>query len=247
MPPQDSSQRIPDEPRRPIRIAIVGDYNPSVTAHRAIPEALRLGAERLGLNVQQAWISTPDLESRPAVLNDFDGVWLTPASPYVSMTGALEAARFARENNVPFLGTCGGFQHALIEFARNVAGLAGAGHAETAPDANTLVVQRLSCSLVEKEGTLYFTPSTLISESYRLGFAVEGYHCNYCLNEEFRGALEGAGLRFTATDEKGAVRAFELPSNRFFVGTLFQPERAALRGEVPPLVKSFLEAISAGL
>jgi len=73
-----------------------------------------------------------------------------PASPYTSMEGALDAIRYARESRRPFLGTCGGFQHAVIEYARNVCGLRDASHAETHPTAPILVVSPLSCPLVEQ-------------------------------------------------------------------------------------------------
>ncbi len=85
---------------------------------------------------------------------EFSGIWVVPASPYANMPGVLESIRWARENGRPFLGTCGGFQHALIEFGRNVAGLAGADHAETAPEAKLLLVTRLACSLVGKSGAV---------------------------------------------------------------------------------------------
>src|SRR5437667_11486922 len=109
-------------------IALVGDYSPEVIAHRAIPRALELARD----------------------LQTFSAIWLVPASPYENMDGALAAIRFARETRRPFLGTCGGFQHALIEFARNVAGITAADHEETNPASGTLVVTRLRCSLVEQ-------------------------------------------------------------------------------------------------
>ena len=154
---------------------------------------------------------------------------------------------FARETKRPFLGTCGGFQHALIEFARHVAGLAAADHAETNPTADTLVVAPLSCSMVERTGPIRFAPDSLIRAAYGRDTAQEGYHCSYGLNPAHRATLERAGLRFTAFDDAGDVRAAELPASAhpFFVGTLFQPERAALRGELPPLVAAFVCAAAA--
>ena len=71
---------------------------------------------------------------------------------------------------------------------------------------------------------------------------MKGFHCNFGLNPEWRTVLETAGLCFTGFDAVGEVRAFELPDHRFFVGTLFQPERAALRGDRSPLITAFLEA-----
>jgi CTP synthase (UTP-ammonia lyase) len=83
-----------------------------------------------------------------------------------------------------------------------------------------------------------------LREIYGAESAREGYHCNYGVSEIHRVALERAGLRFTAFDERGEIRAAELPRSvhPFFIGTLFQPERAALRGETPPLVRAFVQA-----
>jgi CTP synthase (UTP-ammonia lyase) len=228
-------------------LALVGDFDPSVPAHRAIPLALALAraASPSAAALTWQWIATRDLTDAPRDLAAFSAVWLVPASPYENMDGALAAIRFARETQRPFLGTCGGFQHALIEFARNILGLATADHAETNPAADTLVVTRLACSLVEKSGDLRLAPDSLLRAAYGRDTATESYRCNYGPAPEHRATFERAGLRFTAFDDQDEVRAAELPiaTHPFFVGTLFQPERAALRGELPPLVAAFVRAI----
>ena len=233
----------------PSLIALVGDYSHEVTAHRAIPIALELARTAVPATAELTWqwVATRDLHDVPRELAAFSAVWLVPASPYENMAGALAAVRCARETKRPFLGTCGGFQHALIEFARNAADLATADHAETNPTADTLVVTPLSCSLVEKTGDLSLAPGSHLHAAYGRDTACESYHCNYGLNPAHRATLERAGLRFTACDEAGEIRAAELPvaAHPFFVGTLFQPERAALRGECPPLVRAFVAAIAA--
>lgn len=81
------------------------------------------------------------------MMREYDAFWCAPGSPYRSLTGALDAIRFAREERVPFIGTCGGFQHAVIEYARNVLGFADARHAEYDPYASSdLFISALSCS-----------------------------------------------------------------------------------------------------
>ena len=226
------------------RLALVGDYSAEVVAHRAIPPALELACGETKCDLAWQWVATRDVRDAPQDLAGFSAVWVVPASPYENMAGALAAIRWARETSRPLLGTCGGFQHTLIEFARNVAGLAAADHAETNSAADTLVVAPLACSLVEKTGALRFAPGSLIRAAYGRDTAQEGYHCNYGLNPAHRDALERAGLRFTAVDAHDEIRALELPVavHPFFVGTLFQPERAALRDEVPPLVAAFVRA-----
>lgn len=228
------------------RIALVGDYSPDVVAHRAIPRALELAGAETTAELAWDWVPTRDLRDPPRDLADFAAVWVVPASPYANEAGALGAIRFARETRRPFLGTCGGFQHALIEFARNVAGLEAAAHAETNPGARTLVITPLSCAMVERTGDVRLTPGSRLRAAYGSDTAREGYHCNYGLNAAHRAALEGAGMKFTAFDEHGEIRGAELPpaTHPFFVGTLFQPERAALRGDTPPVVRAFVHALA---
>jgi CTP synthase (UTP-ammonia lyase) len=224
-------------------VGLIGDYSPDKPAHLAIPKALELARVACGRDVAWRWIETRTLRVPDDDLADCAGIWVAPGSPYVNMAGVLESIRWARQEGRPFLGTCGGFQHALIEFGRNVAGLAGADHAETAPDAQILLVTRLACSLVEKSGAVRLVSGSRLRAAYGADEATEGYHCNYGLNATYQRALEEAGLRFTAFDGEGAVRAAELPAHPFFVGTLFQPERAALRGKLPPVVKAFVDTV----
>ena len=139
------------------RIALVGDRSPSVRSHTRIPGLLEALARRDQLILDAYWIPTPDAES-PGALDGFDAVWLVPGSPYRSEEGALAAVRTAREQGIPFLGTCAGFQHALLEFARNVCGRSGAAHAENRPEAEDLLIVPLACSLVGHEGAVEVSP-----------------------------------------------------------------------------------------
>jgi choline kinase len=105
------------------------------------------------------------------------------------------------------LGTCGGFQHALIEFARNVLEVPDADHAETAPAAANLVVTALSCSLVGRQGDIVFTPGSRLDGIFGGEVTREAYHCNYGPNPAYRGRFESAGLTFTGFDREAQVRA----------------------------------------
>lgn len=227
--------------RKNIVIGLIGDYNPSVPAHQAIAPALQLAAGALHIDVGFEWIPTETVTSTQQ-LPRFAGLWCVPASPYRSMDGALLAIRYARERGVPFLGTCGGFQHAVVEYARNVLGWADAEHAETAPGAARSVISALECPLVEATGSVRLFPGTRIASAYGAAEASEGYRCRFGLNPEFQAALVNGPLRASADDETGEVRAVELDGHPFFVATLFQPERAALAGRSAPLVVSFARA-----
>jgi CTP synthase (UTP-ammonia lyase) len=162
-------------------------------------------------------------------------------SPYRNDDGVFMTIRHAREQNIPFLGSCGGFQYAVVEYARNVMGWHDAGHAET-DSGGRLVIAPLSCSLVEKTGTILFQPNTLITRAYGKLETHEGYHCNFGVNPEFVADLEQHPLIISGHDIEGDVRSVELPGHRFYAATLFQSERAALRGELSPLIVALIQA-----
>lgn len=223
---------------RPLHLALIGDYNPDVTAHQAIPVALQQAADRLGLTVDVHWLATDHLPS----LHGFDGFWCVPATPYRDTDGALHAIRFAREQQRPFLGTCGGFQHAVLEYARNVLGWTDAQHGELHPQAQRAVIAPLSCALVEVTDRVRLAPYTRIAEAYGTLDLEEGYHCRYGVNPGFLEALLDGELIHSGHDAAGDLRAVELLDHPFFVATLFQPERAALKGASVPLAIALLNA-----
>lgn len=224
-----------------VLIGLIGDYDATVPAHQAIPIALQLAADAAAMEVRLQWVPTEEVRS-VARVSAFDGLWCAPASPYRNMGGALLAIQYARESGRPFLGTCGGFQHAVIEYARNVLGWADAEHAETAPDAVRPVITPLACALVEATGTVRFFPNSRIAQAYGTGEATEEFRCRYGLNPAFQAVLVSGPLRAAADDATGEVRAVELDDHPFFVATLFQPERAVLKGQLPPLVAAFVHA-----
>ncbi len=226
-----------------IRIALTGEYNDGYVAHRAIPRALALAAAAVGCRLEARWVPTMELlPDAGSGLESFDGHWCVPGSPYASTEGALAAIADSRQRRRPFLGTCGGFQHAALEYARNVAGIRDAVHTEIEAD-GTPVVAPLACALLETTGHVILAPGSRIARAYGRYHIVEGFNCSYGLNQEYRGELVRAGLAVSGVDELGNVRAFELPAHPFFVATLFQPERSALAGPVPhPLVAAFVEA-----
>ena len=227
--------------RNTVTVGLVGDYDPAVPAHRAIPLALQRAADSLSINLAFGWVPTNEI-STVSRISSFSGIWCVPASPYRNTDGALLAIRHARESQMPFLGTCGGFQHAVIEYARNVLGWEDAEHAETTPDALRAVIAPLECSLVEVKGQVRFSPNSHIAAAYQASDAEEGYRCRYGLNSAFRSALLAGPLRATAEDKNGEVRGIELDGHPFFVATLFQPERGALAGKPVPPAIAFLRA-----
>jgi CTP synthase (UTP-ammonia lyase) len=226
-----------------IKIALIGDYHPEVKAHRAIPEALRLAARQLGCEVKDDWIETNVINGDAEKwLEPYDGVWCTPASPYVNMAGALEAIGAARVGGKPFLGTCGGCQHALLEYARNVLGLQDADHAETSPDSSVLFISPLKCELRDVREQIKLLPGSRAREIYAADTVEEEYNCGFGLNPEYKAQLEESGVRIGGVDIEGDARIFEFPNHPFSLATLFQPERYSLEGKTHPLVVAYLQA-----
>jgi CTP synthase (UTP-ammonia lyase) len=206
------------------RIALVGDRSASVRAHTRIPQLIDALLLRDSIALDTYWIGTRDVEE--CDLGGFDAIWVVPGSPYESAAGAIAAVRTAREQNIPFLGTCGGFQHALLEYARDVCGLSGVENAEITPDAKELLIVPLECSLKGHEEAVMIVPGTLAARVTCAGRRTERYHCSYGLNADYLETLTNAGLRFSGFDDSGHVRVVELPGHPFFLGTLFQPELA---------------------
>jgi len=143
---------------------------------------------------------------------------------------------------VPFLGTCGGYQHALLEYARNVLGMLEAQHAEERPEAALALIGRLSCDLVEVTGHIRLTPGSRMAEICGAAELEEGYHCRFGLDPRYRSRFDGGPLRIVAEDPAGDARGFELDAHPFYFGTAFQPERAALADRDHPLILAFVRA-----
>ena len=222
------------------RIALVGDQSPEVKAHIAIPRALTLAAESLQKKITTTWMPTKELAGKAEVqLRNFQGIWCVPGSPYASMDGALEAIRFARENNIPFLGTCGGFQHALIEYGRNVLGFANADHAESNPDANFLLIAPLACALRETATDIHLQTNSRARAIYGREKVSETFNCGYGLKPERHDLFAKSGLRITGFGDDNTARIVELDNHPFFMATLFQPERSAFKNATHPLIVAF--------
>jgi CTP synthase (UTP-ammonia lyase) len=181
-----------------LRVAVVGDWTEASEPHTAIGPALAHAGAHLGVRVgPPEWIGTEEIERRGAgaAIGDVDGVWGAPGSPFRSFVGALEGIRFARERRLPFLGTCAGFQHALLEIARHVGGLPAARHAEYGADGEgaDLVIDVLACSLVGQRLQIRVVDEQLAA-IYGAEVADERYYCRFGLNPRYLPALEAAGL-----------------------------------------------------
>jgi len=243
-----------------MRIALLGDFDRATLSHWATEAALYHAAARLGVPVELRWIPTPALGTAGGVsdaLAGCDGIWGVPGGPYDSATGMLNGIAHARRARVPYLGTCAGFQYALIELSRNVLGLADADTAENASSSANVVITPVACPLpgrprggpaMSGADVVRVVAGTRLAGLYPDAADLsEEYFCNYETNSAFIPRWEAeAGLRVAARGGAGEMRAFELPDHPFFVATLFQPQRSSRSERPHPIVLGFLEACVRG-
>lgn len=226
----------------PPRLALVGDRSDSVQAHPRIPAILGALSGPGVEPVEPYWVASTAIES-PADVAGFDGIWVVPGSPYESMDGVLAAIQAARLEQIPLLGTCGGFQHILLEFARHVCGLSRVAHAEIDPGAEELLLVPLSCKLFGEESEVIIVPGTRAARAMGAGPSTERYFCRFGLERSYEDVLTAAGLVVSGRDTDGEARVVELPDHPFFIGTLFQPELSSDATWVHPLIGAFCQAV----
>jgi CTP synthase (UTP-ammonia lyase) len=225
------------------RIVLLGERDLSKKAHQGIEASLTLYRREVDPGLNFDWVGTASItpDSIQETLRDASGIWSTSGSLYESRPGAFLAIQHARREKKAFLGTCSGFQHALMEFTQNVL-LRVAEHQEATPTASDPLISKLSCSLAGAKGKVIATSQELFSSILGAEESIEEFNCNYGINHGLKGIFAGSDLVFVAHDELGQVRAFRLRRHPFFVGTLFQPERRALVGSLHPVIHAFLKA-----
>ncbi len=226
-----------------LRVGVIGDLDPNRPSHKATNEALRHCAAHLDVRLEVQWLATESLVGAvEQQMAGYDAFWCAPGSPYRSFGGALNAIRFARVNHYPFIGTCGGFQHAVMEYALHVLDMPEVHHAEYDPGASTFFITALSCSLVGETRRIYLQEGSQVRAIYARAEVDERYNCNFGLNTDFQATFDASGFRVAGVDANGDVRIFELASHSFYVATLFQPQLSST-AEIPhPLILAYLRA-----
>ena len=217
-----------------------GSCRDQVDAHQAIPRALELASDALELEVEYEWIRTRQVNIDKIAAAD--AIWCVPFSPYENPEAVIDAIRSARENDIPFLGTCAGYQHAALEFARNVLGYEEAASSEDEPDASMPLISAMICRLSAESGSINLQDGTRIAGIYSQIRISEEYNCGFGVNREYLPIFEGSDLRFSGFDDGGDPRVLEIPEHKFFIGTAFQPERSAFADRSHPVVMALLEA-----
>jgi CTP synthase (UTP-ammonia lyase) len=223
-------------------IALLGEYTPTFPPHVSTDAAIEHTRNFLGIDIAAEWVSTEDIDHN--LFDRYSGIWAAPGSPYKSMEKTLWAIRYARENKVPCFGTCGGFQHIVIEYARNVLGFRDAQHAEYDPYASGLFISRLACSLAGRRMQLDFAPGSQTAEIYGSLSAEEQYYCNFGVHPDYIHLLKQGPLTISGSDAEGEVRVIEHPGHPFFIGTLFVPQARSTPEQPHPLVMAFLSSVA---
>lgn len=237
-----------------VRIGILGDFNTDFRSHHATNDAIQHAAKKLGLQAESEWLPTPSLLDASSLkkLESFDGLWASAGSPYKSFDGMLRGIQFARTRDWPFLGTCGGFQYALIECARNVIGLADADSAENNSGSQNIIIYPVACAVPTRKKNapklsgvvpeIRLRPGSYLQSFYGADVVEEEFFCNFEVNPDFEWASIEAGFPVAARGANGEVRAIESPTHRFFLATLFQPQLASKPDRPHPLVIAFIQA-----
>jgi CTP synthase len=241
-------------PRRTVRIALVGKYINLPDAYLSVTQALQHAGFHHGVDVEVVWVASDDLEdpAKRVVLDTVDGILIPGGFGVRGVEGKVEAARFARERRVPFLGICLGLQCAVIEIARNLAGLEGANSSEFDAEAPYPVIDLMpdQRGVADMGGTMRLglypcrvQRGSRAEEAYGDGLVFERHRHRYEVNNRYRRRLEEAGLVMSGTSPDGRlVEIIELPGHPYFVAGQFHPEFRSRPTRPHPLFREFVGA-----
>lgn len=196
------------------------------------------------LGVDTRWIPTKQINDKTD-FSEFDGIWVVPGAPYHAQQGVHRAIRYARQSGTPFLGTCGGFYSAVLEYAQNVLHLPET--AELGDDLGPIekLILPPTCTFDNNNRVpLFLRAGSRLSVLYGGHTEIEEIlQCDYGMVQEFLDAATQGDVRFSGWDDRKAPRALEITSHPFFVACLFQPELSSVSGAVHPVVAGFLTAV----
>lgn len=241
-----------------VKIALVGKYTKLKDSYISIKEAIYHAAAKLHLKPNLIWIESTELEKSNESLEQLksvDGIIVLPGFGARGVEGKISAIRFARENNIPFLGICYGMQLAVVEFARHVLGLEKAHTTEVDPNTPHPVITLLDEQkrVAQMGGTMrlgsqkvIIKEGTLAHKIYGSTVVYERHRHRYEVNPEYVDMLQKGGLVISGVSENGLVEMIELKDHRFFVGLQGHPEYKSRPLSPSPIFVSFLKA-AAGL
>jgi len=246
-----------EAPKGEVAIALIGKYVELKDAYKSLSESLTHGGIANQLKIRLLWINSETIEDAGAasLLSEVDGILVASGFGKRGIEGKVDAIRYARENKVPFLGICLGMQCAVIEFARNVAGISNASSAEFEPEGPHSVIDLLpeQRHLKEKGATMRLGayPCKVLAgskahEVYKTGQISERHRHRFEVNNAYRDKLAAAGLVFGGLSPDGnLVEMIELKEHPWFIACQFHPEFKSRPQEAHPLFKGFIQAAHA--
>lgn len=237
-----------------VRIGLVGKYVELQDAYISVVEAMKHAGYKFDADVEVKWVNAEEVNDANVaeILSDVDGILVPGGFGDRGVEGKIAATRFARENNVPFLGICLGMQLATVEFARNILELEGAHSTELDPKTPHSIIDLLpeQKDVEDLGGTLRLglypcklTPGSKAHEAYGEELVYERHRHRYEFNNEYREQFEAAGFMFSGTSPDGRlIEIIELPDHPFFVASQFHPEFVSRPQRPQPLFREFIKA-----
>lgn len=246
-------QRI-ESRRGHVTIGLIGKYTKLHDAYLSVAEALHHGGYENGVHVDIRWIESEDLEEQDpeTLLGDVDGILVPGGFGVRGVEGKMQAARYAREHDVPYLGICLGMQTAVMEFARDVLGYEDADSAEFNEESTHKVIDFMPDQRgnIPKGGTMRLgaypcaiRSGSILEQAYGKKEIQERHRHRYEFNNEYREAIQLAGMEVTGSSPDGRlVEAVEIPALRFFVGVQYHPEFKSRPNAAHPLFRELVRA-----
>ncbi|MBR2512099.1 MAG: CTP synthase [Firmicutes bacterium] len=237
-----------------VKISLVGKYIKLHDAYLSVAEALRHGGYENGYTVDIDWIEAEDITSDTAesILGDADGIIVPGGFGDRGIEGMINAANYAREHNIPYLGICLGMQIAAIEFARNALGITDANSGEFNETCEHKIIDFMPDQYgdIPKGGTMRLgaypcsiREGSLLQEIYGEDHISERHRHRYEFNNDYREKFEDAGMMIAGTSPDGRlVESITLPANDFFVGVQYHPEFKSRPNSAHPLFREFIKA-----
>ena len=238
--------------QRTVRIGLVGKYVTLGDSYLSVVEAVKHGGIAHDAKVEIVWIASDDLTENHDVLATLDGILVPGGFGVRGIEGKVAAIRFAREQNIPFLGLCLGLQCAVIEFARDACGLIDANSSEFEATTPHPVIDLMpdQKDILNKGGTMRLgvwacklEPGSTAHSLYGESVVLERHRHRYEVNNRYRRVMEENGLAFSGTTIEGRlVEIIEIPSHPFFLATQFHPEFKSRPTRPHPLFRGFVGA-----
>ena len=243
------------KPKHHVNIAMCGKYTELPDAYKSVLEAFIHGGVENDARVNVNWVATEDVKSdkdAERIFNNMDGILLLPGFGSRGSEGKILSCKYARENNIPFLGICLGLQCAVIEFARNICGLKGANSTEFDKKARYPVIDLMESqrAIKRKGGTMRLgvydckiETGTKSFSAYRKKNISERHRHRWEVNNRYRDRLEKNGLIISGINtELNLIEIIELPDHPWYVAGQFHPELKSRVSKAHPLFREFIKA-----